>query len=523
MPIDNRTNVNRAAVGRNTVNTANTDAANNVNTNTVNTTAPVSSDGASTSAGGLDAATDANVAPNASNQVLGGGLNAASIGQLAGLNFQAADAKSIFGLVPGRVPDAVGLDVVLQQVAKSPQGQGALKQLAQQFSAKTGVDIPPAMLAAAQAKPELLANIMQLTPAEMSQGMQALNAAHQAGQVDDVKPRTLLLPQKFSFDDLDQIAFTRPEPQIKELAPGLFQGGVKNDALSDEGAKMNTVVAEVFHRLAGNSDLDPKERFSVEIGGSKCTRVDTFVKALRKQGYDINVTFEHRVANFSELLTKAPNGAFVDVPAPLMVRVQDQQQKDVGIVPAVHSEVVIQLKSGPNTKGPKLDSDVKWYQGISGTGFFPVGLNKTPNWCGKNVSDTLSGDAADKAVDLCGLMGDVINASASQLDLIASGYGVTGVCNDSVAIVHHAMTGEAKESPLLMQDATLLSELQRRVSDNNHRDDPKYDALIDSIQQVPSDQQSNATTVSRALSCMPWAEGQAPFASTDAFVQNAKG
>ncbi|MCP4500211.1 MAG: hypothetical protein GY822_09655 [Deltaproteobacteria bacterium] len=266
--------------------------------------------------------------------------------------------------------------------------------------------------------------------------------------------------------------------------------------------------------------LEPKDRFEVSLNGHTCTRVDTFMNTLRKEGYNVDVTFESRVANFSELLTKAPTGQWPDVPAPLMVRVQDEHKKELGVVPSVHSEVVIAFSSGPNTKGPKIDSNIKWYQGISGTGFFPAGLNKAPKWCGGTTTDKLSGEDADKAIDLCALLGDVINESADQLDLLASGYGVTGVCNDSVAVIHHATTGAAKEFPLLMQDDTLLGELNKRVSDDNHRDDPKYVTLTESLRAVPSDTTPNDSSVSRAQDCLPWDANEVPFSSTAAFLQD---
>ena len=51
------------------------------------------------------------------------------------------------------------------------------------------------------------------------------------------------------------------------------------------------------------------------------------------------------------------------------------------IVPSAHSEMVVSLRAGPNTRGPKLDADLKYYQGVSGTGFFPVGSFAAPKWC----------------------------------------------------------------------------------------------------------------------------------------------
>ncbi|MCP4500210.1 MAG: hypothetical protein GY822_09650 [Deltaproteobacteria bacterium] len=215
----NSTPANRAT--RQPTATATTTAA--TATTTANAASEVSGDNATNRAAGLANATFAGNAPLSLNQVLGGGGAAAGmLGQLAGQAFQSRGTKDIFGLIPGRVPNAVGLDVVLAKVAASPDGKAAIAQLAQQISKQTGMQIPPSLVAAAQANPDRVAGMLQFTPAEMSAGMKALNQAHQNGSIEDVPERKNVLPKHFDFGAMDKVDFVRKEPAIKELAPGLF-------------------------------------------------------------------------------------------------------------------------------------------------------------------------------------------------------------------------------------------------------------------------------------------------------------
>jgi hypothetical protein len=183
------------------------------------------------------------------------------------------------------------------------------------------------------------------------------------------------------------------------------------------------------------------------------------------------------------------------------------------VVPASHSEMVVTIRSGPNSPDPKLDSQVKYYQGINSTGFFPANTTANPTWCGKVSHGTLTGADATRAVSLAADFTDVVHTSAQALGLYADGYGVTGVCNDSVAVIEQAMTGTAHEYPLLMNDSTLMGEVQKRIA-NDPRDSTDFQALKQAIVTLPSDATPNATAGSRALSSLPWAKGDEPFTST---------
>lgn len=419
---------------------------------------------------------------------------------------------SSYELVPGRYPDAVPLTTVLNAVAGAPQGQAAVNKLLDAVKARTGINIPPELRAEVMSNPAALTNLLELTPGQLSSGIVALNAAHQAGKTKPAEAPKSLLPQHFDLSNLDSVDAPRPPSTLKELAPGLYQGDLPGPA-SDAQVKRNRVLAEVFGRLSNNAGLADGEKFSVTHHGKSFTRLDDFVKALKADGYEVNVSFEQRVANFSNLKTVVPGSnppKFLDVPAPLMIKtgIKDGLGKEA-IVPAVHSEMLVSIK------GPKFNADLKYYQGTSGTGFFPRGIHGDPSWCGRSKQADLTGDDALKAISLAGAFTDLVNTTAKAKNLYADGYGVTGVCNDSVAVVQQAVTGRADAYPLLMKDSVLSEALNARLADADTSDDPTYRALRTAMRELPSDVRKNESQARRALASLPWAAGREPFASSE--------
>ena len=425
---------------------------------------------------------------------------------------------SSYEMVAGRYPDAVPLPMVLGSVGQSPQGQAALNKVLNQIKAKTGVEIPPDVRAAVLSNPAALTKVLELTPGQLSGGIAALNAAYQSGQIKEGEPAKKLLPQQFDLSKIDDVVAERPKSEMKELAPGLFQGDLPSTT-SDAQVKRNRVMAEVFGRLSNNASLPDGEKFSVTHNGKTFTKLEDFAKQLQADGYEVNVRFDQRIANFSNLKTAVPNSnppKFLDVPAPLMIKtgIKDALGKEA-VVPAVHSEMIVSIKAGPNAKGPKFDADLKFYQGTSGTGFFPCNVHADPSWCGKSTKAELSGAKALEAITVAGAFSDVVNTTAQAKNLYADGYGVTGVCNDSVAVVQQAVTGHADAYPLLMKDEILYGALKERLGDANKADDPAYKAIRKAMRELPSDVRKNESQARRALASLPWAAGKEPFASSE--------
>lgn len=416
---------------------------------------------------------------------------------------------SAFELAPGRYPDAVSLPTVLNAIGSSPQGAVALNKVLDQLKATTGINVTPELRASVLSNPASLTNALEISPGQLSAAVMGLNGV---GTPKAAAAKTNLLPQSFDFAAIDSVVLQRAKPEMKELAPGLFQGDLPS-ATTDAQLKRNRVVAEVFDRLSRNASLPADQQFSVTHKGQSFTSLDAFAGALKKDGFQVDVSFQQRIANFANLKTAVPGSnppVFLDVPAPLMIKtgIKDALGKQA-IVPAVHSEMIISLK------GPNLEANLKFYQGTDGTGFFPVGSFAEPSWCGKSVQAELKGDDAMKAISVAGAFSDLVNTTAAADKLYAGGYGVTGVCNDSVAIVQQAVTKRFDAYPLLMKDSVLHGELEGRLGDGNTTDDATYKAIRTAMREVPSDTRSNESQARRALSSLPWAPGREPFASSE--------
>jgi hypothetical protein len=427
-----------------------------------------------------------------------------------------ASPSSSYDLVPGRAPGTVSLPDVLKGMGATPDGQAAVGHVIDTLKAKTGVTIPPDVQAAALSNPAALLKALEVTPGQLEDGLVAMNAAYKSGKMKDVAPRQFVLPQQFDLANLDQVNVPRPGADLKQIAPGLFTGDVPS-SLPDAQVKRNTVMAETFQRLAANASTPDGQKFEVTLNGQKCTTLPQFTQALQAAGYNVNVSFDSRVANFAALKAQVPGSnppAYVDVPAPLMLKtgVKDAQGHEA-VVPAAHSEMIVDVSGGP-ASGPALDSSLKYYQGTSGTGFFANGSMADPAWLGRvHHGDPLTGAQAAKAIDTAGAFADVVHQTAQRLNLYADGYGITGVCNDSVAVVQQALTGHADEYPLLMNDSVLYGELKKHLGQSS---DPTYQSILKAIKDLPSDTRANPSAKARALASLPWAAGQEPFASSAA-------
>ena len=120
-----------------------------------------------------------------------------------------------------------------------------------------------------------------------------------------------------------------------------------------------------------------------------------------------------------------------------------------------------------------------------------------------------------QALSIAGAFTDVVNTTAREQNLYADGYGITGVCNDSVAVVQQAMMGHADAYPLLMKDAVLYGAVNELLNNADKSDDPALATIRQAMKDLPSDVVANDSAKRRALASLPWAAGKEPFASSE--------
>lgn len=442
---------------------------------------------------------------------------------------------------PARPVDAVPLTPILDQLANSEDGRKVAAQIAKDVHTATGIPGTEALAQQALANPRVLTEGLIVTPGQLSGGLSAL--ATMKGHTP-VGTGTFRLPQKFDLDELGSIPYenpfklpAKPGPDgkpplpgetdaLKMLAPGLWRGSLPGK-LSDAQAKRNTVVAEVFDRLSSNANKADGDKFEVEFRGTTYSSVPDFMKGLREAGYEVSATFRTRTADFGDLKAGEP-GKVQPLAAPMMLKTGVKDAKgNEAIVPVPHSELVVNIKS-PNGAEPNLDSKIRFFQGIDGIGFFPADIWHEGTWMGGVNRETVTGDQAQKAVEVAAGLTGLVEQAAINQKLYTEGYGLTGVCNDSIAIVQQAVLGKVNEWPLLMKDDLLLKELakqppseMRNILERAIRETPND--VKTNLLGTPGTATPNADTRRRILASIAYADGMAPWTRTEEARKILKG
>lgn len=489
--------------------------------------APRADGGPRIPAGGLEQATEHGQAPSAGGRLPPMSLDGVAPPQggshVAARGFDPTRGPKMFAFVPENAPKSVGFVEVLKGVGRSPEAAKLVQGLVADIEARVGLALPEQIVQAALHKPELLTNVMALSPKEMKAGFHALHRTPARNLMAPAE-KTRQLPKTFDFAKLDETPIELPpQKDLVEIAPGLYRGGQRDPKVSDADAKARIVLAEVMDRLADNANVAPKDRFTVKYEGGEYSRLSTFLEALAEHGHTVEARVDHRVADFLDLKADTPDG-LRSVAAPVFVRTGVEDAKgNEAVVPAVHSEIVYTITPGPKTKGQKVSGETKWYQGVPHTGFFASGITEKGDWTGTVTTQRFSGAEAVRAAQLSGLFSDVINDATKQAALPMAGYGDTGVCIDSVATILRAMNEKITAYPLLQGDELLSAELKGRLEANvNRQDAPEYRLLQAAVDGVPSDAAGALagrpdlnlpSSRSRALTSLPWAPGAEPLAS----------
>lgn len=291
----------------------------------------------------------------------------------------------------------------------------------------------------------------------------------------------------------DALLSTIPAPKssIDAAFGPLVRASVRNPKISDRRAKQNTLVAEVFDRLAANQHVTDKgKQFSVTFNGKAYTHLGDFLGALRASGHRVRVRFDHHNADFlglkmvggatkTEQLQNLKAGRFLHVAAALQTTVPVKSKAgDQAIRPVAHSEIVIDVDPRGVRSGDRLSGKVKGYQGVPYTGFFPLDNSQTTEWAGKVTAGRIRD--SKKAINTIvgfGLYTAAVNHTAKKLGHRMGNYGgAPGVCNDSVAVCQlsakmpvtgYPMMG-AEKSSYLETALGKLAKTAKRPGDRAH-------------------------------------------------------
>ncbi|MCU0664843.1 MAG: hypothetical protein MUC50_21280 [Myxococcota bacterium] len=445
-------------------------------------------------------------------------------------NFTAepATAHDIYSLVPGRYPDTVGLEEVIQHIVAQPQGEEFLRSLLEDVAQATGTAIDPSWFEAFQDNPNLALDMLQFTPVQLDALRKvALDILTSAGgdlpQPSLPMPAPLKaeyqLPRIFDFGTFAADQYTVPPGELLPLGFDLYWGVLRDKNVPPQQLRENFVLAEVVERLGTNVRAQENERFVVIYNGQRYARLADFLQALIENGHKINAKVRHYVAPFVPVYSRDESGVNHPVAATVFLRTGYKDSNGTeGVLPLMHSEMVFSIRPTAATKGKRINGTVQYYQGIPKTGFYGEGSMELPSWLGKKVSDSsFSTEEAALAMVYGGYVVDVIRAVAQERNAPFDGWGLSGVCNDSAAVLQQAVHGKVNSYPLFMNDELLNAEISKRLAaseDLSALDLKAYEALMLSIAKTPDDITRNRSTRRRLLTSLPWKPGTEPFYST---------
>ncbi|KAL6060736.1 hypothetical protein QOT17_013368 [Balamuthia mandrillaris] len=442
---------------------------------------------------------------------------------------QRIDSKSLFSLIPGRYPNAVSLPDVLEALPNTPGSRQFIQQLAEWIYKTIGIPIPAFVIDLVFEDSSYLLNYFALSPLQLMDGMLALNVAYQLGLISYTPPKVDYLPNK-GFDLANALQFPLnlsnylPGPPV-QLAPNLWQGFYRGKA-SNQTIQEEIVWSLALNQLANNSHLPDDsnvERFEVTYNGEKVASVEQLLRALMKNGHSISVYLTWRAVDFFGWLTQVKvddKWEWREVPLPLMLRTGVTRKNKNGeteeaIFPSIHDELVIEIKSGPSSKGTKFDGTLLWYEGDNGIGFFAGDLYSYASWVGGFDSSYMEGEQAVQYLTMASVLSDALIQTAVDFHLYGLGYGVTGVCVDSVAAIEYTVYHNITLYPLMMNKGYVEPTLRKYINLHN-RNQKYYQALLDAIHAFTPDYDNakpsyDPTLPERALRSISWPAGSEPF------------
>lgn len=417
------------------------------------------------------------------------------------------EAARVADVSPCEGPVSVG--DVLALAASSPEHEPVVRALLGAFAKETGRTLSPAEVDALIRDPKRVEELMTVSIPEIVAGLKKAQAAADARGRQPAADPGYTLPNGVDLAD----AASYMDGTIdgaKPIAEGILRGDLPSD-LSAGQVQSRRALGEILDRLSRNIGEPSANRFRVTYKGSSFSTVDGFLAALERNGNAITATVTQGVANFIDLRIQHPSGGTCEVKTPVMIKTGYRAADGTEItVPAVHSGMNFSFS------GPDLDGvEVSFYQGVGGTKFFAAGLGKDQSWSGGHEVERFTGADARKAASGAAFWRDVVEELSQKDGLIGGGYGQTGVCNDSVALLQLMLTGRTTIYPLAMDHARVNAFLDEKIAAGGTLA-TKYARLKELVGTLPVDTQADPTQPGRILDSIPFGAGPTGYPGADA-------
>ena len=427
--------------------------------------------------------------------------DASSIATLTG------DVDAAAAAIPEAAPCTATLGDVVAAASKSPEGKVYAAALLAKLGDVTGNPLSPAQIAGLLANPGAADALLAVSIPQVVAAAKAVNEAHPA---TEPKKPNYTLPASVDLANAASY-FDAGRSSTKPVFGNVLTGDRPSDAaaVSDAQVKSNKAMAEILTRLSMNTGAARADRFTVTYRGHDYRTIDGFTRALADNGNVVTATVNQRIANFIDLSIANADGTTCDVKAAVSIKTGYHAPDGAEVVvPATHSGLRIDVH------GPDLEASASYFQGIDGTGFFPEGTSTRQAWVGFKDVEGYAGRKALKAISAAGMWTSVVNDVAAKEHLAGGGYGRTGICDDSVALIQQILTGRTTVYPLSMDHDLMGAYLDGKIAEGG-RFAGRYRTLRSAMNALPSDAGSDATQPGRILDSIPYGAGPTPFPGAD--------
>jgi hypothetical protein len=324
-------------------------------------------------------------------------------------------------------------------------------------------------------------------------------------------------------------AMNAPSPIDERFLPDLHEGW--GSALCTHAKReilQNRLLCVLLNRLSSNyfySGCKKEPPFVVRMDETDdaedvITKPDDLMQALIDLGHTVEVCVRTHVTTFGIALCvkEEEDNSWTNIPLAFFMQngYSDAKGKEA-FVCLPHSGLNLEIRGPLLSKG-----SIQHYIAIEGMCGWHSNHNADVPWienidCGTPVT----GIDTFKSIRTAGLFAVIMNGVATKFQLPFGGYGLTGVCNDSAAVLEYALSGTTHIYPLTLNGTFVMyslraaKELCTKLSQDPSmsKEVLSLKRLMKALKELPSDISSlpseAADQCRRFLHCQPQ---EKPFA-----------
>lgn len=396
----------------------------------------------------------------------------------------------------------LSVEYVLSEIGRSPGAVAAACEVAAAISRRFGHPIEAEEFAKKIQEPREISLLFSVRIRDLVHGFSTAQALADAGGAV-ASTNSFKLPKTVAWKEAPTY-FEAVAGAPEQMFGNLYRY-VKPSGISARAVRVRSAFGEILDRLALNRSLPERERFGIVYQDNKYLDFDEFIDALVRTGHKVEMDVSNEVADFLHLMFREPSGVFREVRTEVQIRTgYFTSAGDEITIPAVHSHLIFRVA------GPQLNVDVEFYQGTHGTHFCPSLVIQGQSWVGIRKSGTYDGHEAVKALRAAGLYLDLLHTISREDALFAGGYGQSGICNDSVAVIEMLLNKDVTVYPLLIDKRRVIRQLDILIA-KHPAIARRYRKIRQAVVNMPSDVELNKTQPQRILGSIPYRAGSTPY------------